>query len=655
MKGYGQILRVDLGNGAVERENIPVRLVERFLGGMGINDWLLWEHFLKVDPFIDPRSSDNVLIVGVGPLGGTGYGLGTKAKWTFKSPATGFFGDSSTGGNFGAQLRWAGYDQMVITGKASSPVYLWIDDDKVEIRDARHLWGKKTDEATEMLKSEIGDPDVGVACIGPAGENQVANGSIICDKERVAARTGGGCVFGSKNLKAVVIRGTRGVAIYDPKGFLQSRKRLYDQLDKAAMSWVFKGAGTLSTVAFYDQIGGNAYKNNLYSKVPDEEVALLKSNWFSRNLDPKRYSCSPGCAIGCAHWFKVKGDETPGAHVYKGKIGTRPEYLGVASFAMGCAIPDLISTSLLQRSCNEYGLDLVELGAACAFLMELWEKGIITADDTIKWFGSPIEFDWGNVEVVKKVILSIALQDNEFGRLFRDGAYRAAVTLSEVKGSDLLRYLVYGKGGNLFLEELRPFPMWALGAGVASRGADHLKTINIIDKSGREDISMSWLGRPEAGKMHIPDRKGAGTAYAENCSAAINLLGVCVFMWMLDPLTVPLSTYCDGLRAVTGIEISDKEFVRIGERAVNMEKAFNSRLGLTKKDDKINYRWLGEPVTSGPAKGIKAEDYYQSVLTEYYEFHGWDADSGLQKDSTLRDLELDDVVTVLAKDGVVVT
>ncbi len=651
MKGYGQILRVNLENGSMQREEIPSSWIRRFLGGMGINDWLLWEHFLKVDSRIDPRDPQNVFVVGVGPLGATGFGLGTKTKWTFKSPVTGFFGDSSSGGSLGAHLRWAGIDYVVLTGRASSPVYLWIDDQGGELRDARHLWGKTTTEAHEILKSEFGHRDVGISCIGPAGENQIAHGSIICDKDRAAARTGGGCVWGSKNLKAIAARGTRGVPLHDPRAFQQSRLRLYELLDKSPMSWVFKGAGTLATVAFYDQIGGNVYKNNQFSKVPDEEVNLLNSKWFNRNLAPKRFSCSPGCVIGCAHRFQVKGEESLLALKYKGRIGTRPEYVGVASFSMACAIPDLVAAAFLQQSCNEFGLDAVEAGSTCAFLMELWARGIITAADTQKWFGYPLKLDWGNTEAVEKIIASLALQNDEFGSLFRDGAYRAAVVLSKDKGVDLLKYLVFGKGGSLLPEELRPFPMWALGAGISSRGTDHLKTINMVDKAGREDISTAWLGRPEAGVRYTPDLKGAATAYAENCSAAINLLGVCVFMWMLEPLGLPLESYCDGLNAATGLGISGQDLVMFGERVVNLEKAFNSRLGLTRKDDRINPRWMKEPVKTGAAKGMKAEDYYESLLTEYYQAHGWDPQSGLQTDSSLRRLDMEDVAAVLAKAG----
>ncbi|MFQ5825830.1 MAG: aldehyde ferredoxin oxidoreductase N-terminal domain-containing protein, partial [Dehalococcoidia bacterium] len=222
MSGRGDILKVDLTTQRVSREPLSPELRRRFLGGHGVNTWLFWEHFLEVDPRIDPLSPDNVLIAGVGPLGATGYGGGTKMKWTFKSPAYDMFGDSVCGGNFGAQLRWAGYDHLVITGRADRPVYIWIDDDVVEIRDAAHLWGKDVDEADDLIKEELGDEGLETALVGRAGENLTAFASIIASRHRAAGRTGGGCVMGSKNLKGVAVRGTKGLDIHDPQGFFQA-------------------------------------------------------------------------------------------------------------------------------------------------------------------------------------------------------------------------------------------------------------------------------------------------------------------------------------------------------------------------------------------------------------------------------------------------
>jgi aldehyde:ferredoxin oxidoreductase len=650
MDGYGDIVRIDLTSGSVKREPIPRTLAKKFVGGMGINDWLLWNHFLRVDPHIDPMSEDNVLIAGLGPLGGTGFGLGSKMKWTYKSPATGFFGDSTCGGTFSSKMRWSGIDHLVITGRAKKPVYVYIENDTVEIRDAAHIWGLGTHETVRKLRSGETPARAGIACIGQAGENGVRYASIVSTEERVAGRTGSGCVAGSKNLKALAAFGTKGISVHNPDAALEAARRIFEAIDADPIIHAFKKNGTFNMVEFYDAIGGNAYRNNQFTKVPDEKINLMSPNWYAEHMKLRDLACSPGCTFGCDSSCQIKGSETERAKRLAGPIGGSVEYLTIASFGMGCDIPDLPAITHFHRKCNEYGMDLAEIGGIIPFLMELWQRGIITEELTRQWFGEPVSLEWGNFEAVDKIIRAVALQENELGGICSQNIQKVAEALEKITDLPTTPYAVCGKGGSAFHEEIRSFPIWAVNFAVASRGCDHLKGLNIIDKGFRQDISMEWLGKPDAGIGYTPNLKGAAAALSENHAAAINCLGICIFRPATDPLVMPPGLFADAYTALTGMPLTVEELRLAGERACNLEKAFNSRIGLRREDDRLCARWMSEPVTFEYGKGMKAEDYLGALLEEYYETHGWDRRTSLQTRPKLEALDLSDVADVLEKE-----
>lgn len=649
--GYGSILRVDLNDKKISVEDIPMNWKRMFIGGGGINDWLLWKHFLTVDPAIDPRSQDNVLIGGLGPLGATGLGLGSKMKWTFKGPAYGIFADSVSGGTLGSNMRWAGYDYLVITGRAKEPMYLWIDDDEIEIRSAKHLWGKGVPETVATLRREVNDEEVSVACIGPAGENLVSYASLIVTPSRAAGRCGGGCVAGSKNLKAIAVRGTKGLPVYNPKEFLEITREVFERLETDPVNERRRKVGTLGAAEFYDRIGGNAYRNNQYSKVPDEKMKKLHPDWFTEHLKTADLACAPGCTFACCNKYGIHGNESELAKTYAGEKGDGPEYLSVATFGMGCDIADMPAVAHFQSRCNFYGFDIAEIGGTIPFLMELWEKGIIDEKDTERWCGEPLHLNWGNAEAVEKIMSYVGYQKNLLGEILKDGMAKAAQKIMEEKDRPVEKYLLTGKAGSTLHEEIRPFPIWAINFAVASRGCDHLKGINQIDKAFRKDVSTAWFGRPEAGEGYTPDLKGMAAARSENYVSALNALGVCVFRTALNPTIIPFEVLCRAYTALTGIALSADELYMAGERIYNVEKAFNSRLGLKRKDDRLSERWMNEPATWGPGKGMKVSDYFETLLDEYYDYHGWDKKSSLQTRQKLSALELDEIATVLAGEG----
>lgn len=652
---YGKLLRIDLSSKKVLVEEIPEWVAKKFVGGEGINNWLLWEHFLKVDPRIDPKSPENIMIIGNGNLAATGFGSGTKVKFTFKGTAYNMFADSVSGGTFGPAMRWAGYDYIVITGKASSPVYIWIDNSRIEIRSAEHLWGQGVYKTLETMKKELPDPqNVEIACIGPAGENQVSYASITVSGRRSAGRCGAGCVLGSKNLKAIAVRGTKGIPIYDPEAFFKATDNYISRLNTLPTVDNWRHYGTLSAPDFYNIIGSNHFRNCQENILPADAISKLNGQAYFKSIYQRAVSCSPGCAAACSSEHTIRGNETPEAAKWQGEHGEKPEYLTVASFGMGCDVADITAVSHWQKKCGDLALDILEIGNACGFIMELIEKKILTSEEVSQWLGEKVSANWGDIEFIEKAIEAVAFQKNQFGQLFKDGVYQGARRIEKMKGVSTIPYVVHGKGGSIINEEVRPFPVWAVNMAVASRGCCHLKGLSWLDKSERKDISMAWFGRPEAGEGYTATLKGAGSARSENHIAALNLLGICVFTGFFDPLILNLSVFAQAYTAATGFPLTEDELYLAGERAYNLAKAFNSRLGLRREHDMLCDRWMKEPTPHGPGKGMKAEDYFDQVLDEYYEYHGWDKRTGLQQRQKLEELGLEDIIPILEREKAVI-
>jgi len=656
MYGRGDILRIDLSTGEVTREPLSEELRRKYVGGEGINTRLFWEHFLKVDPRIDPISPDNVIIWGLGPLGATSYGGGSKSRWTFKGPAYGMFADTTSGGAFGGQMRWAGYDHLVITGRASRPVYIWINDDHVEIRDAGKIWGKKVDESNEVIRKELGNDLVETACIGPAGENMVTFASITVSGDRSAGRTGGGCVFGSKNLKAIAALGTKGISVYNRKAFLKAMDTLMAVMYDPREHLVgfdrnyFMKYGTLGIIARINELGWHAYRNGQRGQTP--YIDQLNAQWYFDNMQDRRYACSPSCAAACQTWHHIKGTESPLAKRYIGEYGQRPEFGTAVPFGVCCDVPDLPAVSHMTVATNQYGMDIFEVGMGISFMMELWQRGIITGEDVEGWTGEPLSLEWGNVEAMEKLIDSIALQNNPMGRILSRGVYRAAQRIEEIKGIPVLQYAAYGKGGATHEGSMRSRPQLSLAAAVSAIGCHHLKGAGID-----EGTSMRFLGKPDASDPWSYSLKGAGQALAETFSCIYNSIGVCKFAGatIRNCAEFPPELYIPALYALTGEEFTAEEFLAAGERIANLHKAFNSRLGLRREDDALCYRWMNEPMTDGPGKGMKAADFLERAKDEYYEYHGWDKATSLQKREKLVELGLEDVIEVLEGEGAIAT
>lgn len=655
---YGNILRVDLSEEKISNDPVPKEWQLKYMGGEGINDKLLWDHFLNVDPKIDPLSLDNILIWGVGPLGATGaLGCGTKSKFTFKSPNYNCFGDSVGGGFFGCQMRWAGYDNMAITGKAKKPVYIYINNDEVEIRNASHLWGKGVHATNHQLREELGE-DFRTLAIGLGGENLVRFANLMMDGERSGGRTGGGCVMGSKNLKAVAVRGTKGIKIHDPERLLKVTEKAHNSSKTTGYIWWYRYArdGTMFLNETYNILGVNPWRNHQYNAIPTKVLTNMDSVYFINKHKIQDRACSAGCATACSHWWKIKGDESPAARDYAGEQGDKPEYVTWAScIVWGCE--DMAAVLHMQNLWNDLQLDVVEIGTCIAFLMELYQRGIITEKDVKEWTGEALPLKWGDWRVVDKISRWVANKENKLYDILKGGVYQAAKEIEKLKGVDVMKYCQYGGKGSPFIEDHRSRRSWAIAMATSPRGCDHLKSLDNTEHARLVEVAKKVFGTAWPATPRVPYTKGLLIAWAENHTAAVNSTGLCIFnaaywSWggsaVAGPELIPEAYY-----AVTGNKMSVEEFKTLGERVHNIEKAFNVRLGLARKDDSLCYRWMKEPVPKGyPAEGMKCGDYFDEMLDEYYEYKGFDPKTGLQTKDKLVELGLEDVATVLEKEGV---
>ena len=630
--GYaGAILRVDLTRRKIVKQALPLEWCVKFIGGSGINDWILWN---DVSPNIDPLSPDNELIFGVGPLAGSMLPLGSKVRVTTRSPLTGIFGDSNAGGFWAYELKRAGYDHLIIRGKSEKPVYIFIDDDNIEIRDAVHLWGLDVYEADEAIKNEVGK-NVRTACIGQAGENKVKFASIMFDKYRAAAKTGVGCVMGSKNLKAIAVKGTKKIHVANPEKVEELAEDLRISLTSPGVrNWA--KYGTTSLCILYNEIGCHSVKN--YQDAVAPEISDFPEN-FIDNFAKGNVTCSHGCVVACVHPWQIKEGK------YAGESGGKIDYIIICSLGIHLGIYDVGSILHLQNLVNRLGLDATETGTLIGMLMELHQRGMLAPE-----ISEGLMYEWGNPDVVEKTAEKIAFRKG-VGDVFAEGAVSTARKLNAEK------YVCHSKGLTE-VEDVRGFPTWALAYAISTRGADHLKAHCQIDKQQRADTSLKLFGAPDAGYPTTLNLKAKSIKYHEDFNAVINSLGICHFPALSLMLKKPkralyMGDYALLFSAVTGIEMSPEEIAKSGERIVCLEKAYNARLGISRKDDTLHGRWMWEPCPSGLGKGMKCEDYLEKLLDEYYAERKFNLRTGIPTVKTLKEIGLEEVAADLVKRDVI--
>jgi len=484
----GKRLVVDLSTGTTDIESIGEDLLYRFIGGRGLNGFTLYE---AIKPNTDPFGPENVLIFGVGPCNGTLIPASSRMTITSLSPSVFVgddrpgFGDANSGGFWGAELKFAGFDQIKLTGCSEKPAYLWINDGKVELKDASHLWGKDVWETHAAIKSELGVSKAKTACIGPAGERLSRMACIMNDQNRAAGRCGMGAVMGSKNLKAVAIYGTHRVPVADKKEIRKLMKETRELLYQDKTSVEYSREGTLSLLAHHQKSGRLATRN--YQETQFEGWQEISSATMKKGYWKGSKSCR-ACPLHCTQSYRV--EQGP----FKGAWGDGPEYVTVAGFGSKCGNSHLESILQANMLCNRLGLDTESTSSTIAWAMECWEKGLITQKDS-----DNINLDWGNHESILALLPKIAYRQGFFGDLLAEGAYQAAKRF----GSNTIRFVSHAKGQDPAITDPRAAPAWGLGYAVSSRGGDHLRA---LPTGSPRPISAFHRKRPRRclkAKMHL--------------------------------------------------------------------------------------------------------------------------------------------------------
>lgn len=608
---------INLTNDSIEIKPVPLDLRKKFLGGRGINMHFLSQSYTSQ---LDPFSPDNPLIFGAGLLTGT-LGFGSRMNITSKSPESGHLGDANVGGDFGAELVKSGMSHLVIKGKSKSPIYLLIKNGKVEIRDAQKLKGLDTVETQKRIRQELGDEKVQVACIGLAGENRVRFAAIRTGLKNSAARTGLGAVMGSKNLKAVAVRGSLDITISDPinyqKYYLEQMKTLMET------KWVqaLGRYGTPLLFQYANAMGFLSVRNNQWTTVGDQGYALeaeaLES--FSTGM----LSCF-GCPAHCRHRFSIE----EGKHM--GTKGEGPEYASIGSLGTKLGNLDLQNIIYATELCNRYGLDTISTGSYMAWAMELYQRGIIDQEIT------EIPLNWGDGEVILELLHRIARRKG-FGNILAEGPHAG-----EVFGEASRDYLLNIKNFPIEMTDERLPKSFALGMATSSRGACHMRSRPSLDVLGLpEDVLKKIYGGPVSSQFSSYSGKGRMVWWHELLNAVCDSLGFCRFLTVFSSPHAPQYKQFSKLIALsTGLVLTPKELKTIGERIYTLERTMLVKDGMTRKEDTLPKRYFDEPIAEGPAQGeVILRDAFDKMLDEYYRLHGWD-ERGVPKKENLKRLGL---------------
>jgi aldehyde:ferredoxin oxidoreductase len=599
--GYvGKVLRVNLSKGSHQVERVEEVVFEKYLGGRGVAAKIYFE---EVAQEVKPLDEANKLIFMSGPLTGTIVPGSTKFQCATKSPETGIYLCSNAGGDFGPQLKFAGYEGLIIEGRASKPVYLSIDDDKVEVKDATELWGKTTGEVYKILKKETSYSKAGIMCVGPAAEGKVAFSCIKVDG-RSFGRGGAGVVTASKNLKAVVVKG-QGRLNYT--NLAELKKRIKPREVRKACQDLADYGRAIYTESI-NELGCYPVRNfqtAVFSEVDKVNARLMKENFFVKNR-----ACFK-CPVACLKVCRVKTGRFKGWTV-------PPEYETIWALGAQCGVSDFNAILSANLLCDEYGMDTISTGNIIGFAMELYERGMITPEDT-----GGLKLSFGSPEAVLGTIELIAKR-KKVGEVLARGFRGIA---AEVPGSE--RYMMQVKGMPFAAYDPRGFYGMGLTYGTSSRGACH----NVGGWSIRAELLSGEYDR------FALKGKGKLIKSIQDTRAYIDSLGICtVVRRALGFSDKPDPTI---LNLVTGLDFRDK-LMEIGERIYNLERLILTREGIRRKDDMLPPRIMKEKLPEGPAKGhVLTKDMYEVELDEYYEARGWDKE-GLPTPKKIENLNLVD-------------
>ncbi|MCL2337489.1 MAG: aldehyde ferredoxin oxidoreductase family protein [Firmicutes bacterium] len=609
--GYtGKVLRVNLTAKTTAIEDLPEEIAVNYIGGAGFGlRYLLNE----VDPKTDPLGPGNKLIVSTGPLAGTEAPCASRMMFTAKSPATGAVAMSTTGGYFPAEMKFAGFDVLIIEGKAEEPAYLWIKDGVASVRNAKELWGTTTFDCEHLLKEKLGDQNVRVACIGQAGEKLSLMASIINEKH-AAGRKGLGAVMGSKNLKAIVVRGSNPVKIANQEMFDQARARMLQAMKESPVLFPeFAKLGTPMVVEATSAAGIFPLKNFAATGEHDFVPGLGVEASLARKIT-KEYCYK--CPVGCSQ-VKV-AQSAP----FTGSMSV-PEYETYYSFGGTTMVDNVDAVIAADRLCDEFGIDTMSVGATIAFAMELREKGILTQEDT-----DGVDLSFGNAEAMVTFVKKIALRQG-FGDILADGVRKAAQKIG--KGSE--KYALHVKGLELPAYDVRGAKAHGLNYATSYTGADHNR--------GYAFQEIFSIPVPYEVDRFAAAGKGKLTKWNQDTrSVCTDCAPMCGFLLDMALPAICKENTADLVSAATGLHFTPEDVYRVGERCNNTAKLFNVRAGFTRTDDDLPARLKTEPLKEGGAKGaIIPQAELDLMLDEYYAARGWTKD-GVPTEDKLKELGL---------------
>jgi aldehyde:ferredoxin oxidoreductase len=612
MSWAGKILRVDLTAGTVKSEPTNMDWARAYLGSRGLGTKYIVQ---EVDPKVDPLSPANKLIWATGPLTGTMASTGGRYTVITKGPLTGAIACSNSGGYWGAELKMAGWDMVIFEGKSPKPVYLFIEDDKAELRDAAHLWGQSVWHTEETIKKQHQDPLIRVSSIGLAGENQVLFAAVVNDLHRAAGRSGVGAVMGSKNLKAVAVRGTKGVGnLADPKEFMKVTKEKKKILaDNAVTGQGLPTYGTQVLMNVINEIGALPTRNHKDSQFEGAKDISAEAMATPRKSDGKaqlvtNQACF-GCTIACGRISKIDQKHF--------SVENKPQYWGAtggleyeAAWALGAAngVNDIEALQYANTICNEQGMDPISFGATIGAVMELYEMGVLTKEQL------GVESPFGSARALCE-LADMTAAGTGFGKEIGQGSKRLCAKYGHpelsmsVKGQEFPAYDARGIQG------------MGLTYATSNRGACHLRSYT---------VASEVLGIPVKTDPLTAEGKPELVIAFQDATAAFDSAGICIFTsfaWGLADVAPQVAAAC-------GPEFTLENMAKIGERIWNMEREFNNNAGFTNKDDNLPPRLLNEATKTGPAKGLVSK--LPEMLPKYYAARGWNADGTLKPETRTR-------------------
>ena len=667
--GYaGQILRVDMTTRKITKQPLNHEICEQYIGGRGHDAKIIFD---EVPPKADPLGPENVLCISTGPITGLLGPTSGRVNAAALSPLTGIYGNSNAGTHWGPELKYAGYDGIIIKGKSKKPFYLYIEDEKVELRDASHLWGKGIFDTVQQLKEEC-DEEICVAAIGPAAENGVLYGSIIFDYWDATGRTGMGTVMASKGLKAIAVRGTGALKVADTKNYLRIAREGWEAVlnDAGFQTGEHSSLGTAICVNWGNAQGWLPTRNfqeSHFENASDISGEAFRDKFSTKETPFPGGRACPSCPNRCKRFGKIESGPYAGT---RGNI----EFEGIGAFGSKCGINDLEAVFHAFMLTNDYGMDCIAAGNMIATFMELNKHKLLP-----KNILNGLDLSFGNKEAMIEAVHRIANRTGKLGELGGLGAAKATKKISP----EATKYTSSIKGMDTIACDPRVAKGFGFTYAVSSRGSDHLRAHPVFEMIGMpKEIGKELFGSAESTELTKYGGKVNMVLWHENLAAVTDSMGSCRFMhasyYAQYPIPellykygakrspdkhrggktknkIPSIKYHEWLSAATGIKYTYEDLLKAGERILMLERAINLRRGVRKKDDTLPLRFFEEPVPKGPAKGeVFDKKIFDRMLKQYYKTRGWDSRQGLIKKSKLKTLGMTDVADKLTKERLTV-